>query len=173
MSSSDTPSRNSSGAFAALIFAVVSVLIFVGFCVWYWFQAPDTVASHINAEGQADDWSSKGSMLAILVPLGVGIPLLFSIRWIWEKLPTGLINIPQKEYWLEQGERAYLFDCLMEFMRIVGGLVALLFTAELRDVMHGTTESMQGWWTFAPTVVFLVATGLALWLLMHRLRPTR
>lgn len=174
MPSSAEPRRNPPGEFAALVFAVVAVLIFLACSIWFWLRAPDVVASHFDDAGQPDDWSSKGSLLALFVPLGVGIPALMSIRWIWEKLPTGLINIPSKEYWLERGEADYLYDCLIEFMRVVAGLVALLFTSVLVIIMReARTATMPEWMTFVPTAVFLVAVGLAVWRLLRRLRPPR
>ncbi|UVI35178.1 DUF1648 domain-containing protein [Brevibacterium spongiae] len=174
MTSSAEPRRNPPSEFAALVFAIASILIFLGFSVWFWVQAPDTVATHFDSAGQPDDWSSKTGLLGIFVPLGVGLPLLFSIRWIWARLPISLINMPSKDYWLERGERTFLFDCLMEFMRIVGGLLALLFASILVIIMReARTATMPEWMTLVPTAIFLIATGLAVWRLYRRLTPPR
>ena len=157
---------------AALLFAVLSTLVLVGAAVWFWIAAPDQVPSHFDASGQADDWSSKVETLAILVPLGVGISILFSIRWIWEKLPAAIINIPNKDYWLEHGETTYLYDCLMQFLRIVGGSIALLFTTILLMILcEGRGASMPTGLTYVPTVIFLVITGLATWRIIQQLKP--
>lgn len=157
--------------FAALVFAVLSILVFIGSAIWFWVQAPETVASHFDASGQPDDWSSKASTLGWLVPIGVGIPVLFSIRWIWEKLPASIVNIPFKDYWLNNGERAYLYDCLMQFMRFTGGALALLLTSVLVMVMREGREATG--MTFLPTGVFLIITAAALINLVRRLRPPR
>lgn len=158
--------------FAALFFAVLSILVFVGASIWFWFQAPDPVPSHFGADGQPDDWSSKGENLAILGPLGIGIPLAFSIRWIWEKLPTAVVNIPHKEYWLQRGQRDYFYDCLMEFLRITAGGLALLFTAVLVQMEQvGQGKSIPEGLTFLPTAAFLVIMGIALWNLLRQLKP--
>ncbi|TGD10705.1 DUF1648 domain-containing protein [Brevibacterium sp. S111] len=162
------------GEFAALVFAVVSVLVFIGFAVWFWVQAPDTVASHFDSSGQPDDWSSKAGTLGWLVPIGVGLPLLFSSRWIWEKLPSSIINIPFKDYWLNSGEHTYLYDCLMQFMRITGGALALLLTSVLVMIMReGRGATMPTGMTFIPTGVFLIITAAALINLVRRLSPPR
>ena len=172
MPSSARPRRKPPGEFAALIFVIVSVLIFLGCAAWFWFQAPDTVASHSDASGQPDGWAPKAETLAWLVPIGAGIPLLFSIRWIWEKLPTAIINIPNKDYWLEHGETTYLYDCLMQFLRIGGGSIALLFTTILLMILcEGRGASMPTGLTYVPTVIFLVITGLATWRIIQQLKP--
>ena len=174
MTSSEPIRQSPFAAFAALVFAALSILIFIGTAVWFWIQAPDTVASHFDSSGQPDDWSSKAGTLGWLVPIGVGIPVLLSIRWIWEKLPISLINIPFKDYWLERGERAYLFDCVMEFMRIIGGTTALLLTSVLVMIMReGRGATMPTGMTFLPTGVFLIITAASLINLVRRLRPPR
>src|SRR5699024_2164074 len=71
--------------------------------------------------------------------------------------------------WLNNGERAYLYDCLMQFMRFTGGALALLLTPVLVMVMRegrGATGV-----TFLPTGVFLISTAAALINLVRRLRP--
>lgn len=111
-------------------------------------------------------------MMAVLVPLGIGFPLIFSIRWIWEKLPTAIINFPNKDYWLERGEHAYLYDCLMQFLRILGGSLALLFTTILVMILReGRGASMPTGMSFVPTVFFLVIAGLATWRTYRQLKP--
>ncbi|HCG54908.1 MAG TPA: DUF1648 domain-containing protein [Brevibacterium sp.] len=155
-----------------MIFAVLSILVLIGFAVWAWFNAPDQVPSHFGANGQPDGWSSKSEVMAWLVPLGVGIPALLSIRQIYEKLPLGLVNIPHKEYWLQRGERDYLFDCLMEFMRITAGACALLFTVSLAQTLDvGMGRSWPEALLILPTGVFLVITAIAMWNLLRQLKP--
>src|SRR5699024_378687 len=174
VTSSPNPRRTPMADFAALVFAVLSILVFIGSAIWFWVQAPDTVASHFDASGQPDDWSSKANTLGLLVPIGVGIPALFSIRWIWEKLPSSIVNIPFKDYWLNSGERASLYDCLMQFMRFTGGALALLLTSVLVMIMReGRGATMPTGMTFLPTGVFLIITAAALINLVRRLRPPR
>ena len=131
MPSPAQPHRNPPSEIAALIFAVASILVFLGVCVWFWGQAPDNVATHFDSGGQPDDWTSKAGLLGIFVPVGVGLPVLMSIRPLFEKLPVSLINAQHKEYWLERDEKTYLVGCVMELLRITAGLTALLIAAIL------------------------------------------
>lgn len=151
---------------------MLSILVLISVAVWFWFAAPAQVPSHFGASGQPDDWSSKGETLAILVPLGVGISILFSIRWIYEKLPIEVINIPHKEYWFQRGERDYLFDCLMEFMRITAGALALLFAMLLAvSLAVALGVSLPNGLTFLLPVAFFIITGAAMWNLLRQLKP--
>lgn len=174
MTSPAQPHRNPPGETVALIFAIVSILVFFGCSVWFWVQVPDNVATHFDSGGQPDDWTSTAGLLWIFVPLGVGLPALMSIRPLFEKLPISLINAPSKEYWLERGEKDFLFSCLMELMRTVAGLTALLFASILVIIMReARSATMPEWMTLVPTAVFLIAVGLALWRLCRRLTPPR
>ena len=174
MPSPTQPHRNPPSEKAALIFACLSILVFLGFSVWFWVEAPENVATHFDSSGQPDGWSSKAGLLWLFVPLGVGLPVLMSIRPLFEKLPVSLINAPHKEYWLERGEKDYLFDCLMEVLRIVAGLSALLFASVLVIVMQDArTATVPDWMTLVPTAVVLIATGLAVWRSHRRLTPPR
>ncbi|MDN5875647.1 MAG: DUF1648 domain-containing protein [Brevibacterium sp.] len=170
MPSSTVPRPNRRPGSAALLFAVLSILVFISSAAWLWIQAPDQVPGHFKARGQPDDWTSKAVALAVLIPVGVGVPLLLSIRWIWEKLPMSLVNIPHKDYWLERGERGYLFACLMEFLRITAGATALLLTSSLVMTLR-VGATMPEALTFVPTLVFLAIVGAALWLLYRQLTP--
>ncbi|MCF2573742.1 DUF1648 domain-containing protein [Brevibacterium sp. UCMA 11754] len=155
-----------------MLFAVASLLVLIGVAFWFWFNAPDQVPSHFGANGQPDDWSPKSEVFGWLVPLGVGIPVVLSIRWIFEKLPIGLVNIPHKEYWLQRGERVYLFDCLMEFMRITAGACALLFALSLAQTLSvGIGRSWPDALLVLPTGVFLAIVAIAMWNLFRRLKP--
>lgn len=174
MPSPSVPRRNPRGAFNALIYAVVAIAVLAVTAVWFLIQAPDQVPSHFDVTGRPDDWSSKSGTLGTLAPIGIGLPILFSIRWIWESLPTSIVNIPNKDHWLEHGEHAYLYDCLMQFMRTIGGTLALLFTAILITMLQvgqGADSSVIA--TLVPTAVFLVVCAAALWILVRQLDPRR
>ncbi len=64
--------------FAELILIVISLLPYA--YLWLiWEQLPDTVPTHFNFQGQADDWSSKSTLLYLPGLLGIGIYLLMLI----------------------------------------------------------------------------------------------
>lgn len=158
---------------AAITFAAVAILVFAILTVWLWSTAPDTLPSHFGADGQPDAWSSKTSTFAILVPIGLLLPLAFTVRRLWEKLPLAFVNIPNKEYWVEHGETTYLYDCLMVFMRVTAGAMALLMCTIVVQIVRTAGGSTPGWMVWVPTIGFLVVIGAALVFIVSRLTPPR
>lgn len=64
--------------FAELILIVISLLPYA--YLWLiWEQLPETVPTHFNFQGQADDWSPKSTLLYLPGLLGIGIYLLMLI----------------------------------------------------------------------------------------------
>lgn len=158
---------------AAVTFAVVAILVFAVLTVWLWSTAPDTLPSHFGADGQPDDWSSKTSTFAILVPIGLVLPLAFTSRRLWEMLPLALVNIPNKQYWIDQGETTYLYDCLMVFMRITAGAMALLMCTIVVQIVRTADGTTPGWLVWVPTIGFLIVMIAALVFIINKLTPPR
>lgn len=74
--------------------------------VLFYDDLPEVMASHFDGAGAANGWSSKPTFFAIyavimVVTVGtfVGMPL------IMRRLPTRLINLPHREYWLAPERR--------------------------------------------------------------------
>ncbi|RBP68210.1 uncharacterized protein DUF1648 [Brevibacterium sanguinis] len=162
----------SRGDLLARLFVGVATVVFIGTALWFAAVAPDEVPSHFDGAGRADEWSSKAETLAWLVPLGVGLPIVLSIRAIWARIPLTLLNVPNKEYWVEHGERDYLIDRVMVFLRTTGGAMALLFTTILLislDVARTGSDAL----VLLPTLGFLAITVAAIWVLFRSLDPRR
>lgn len=89
---------------------------------------PDTIPTHFNAEGIADDWGSKTTIFFIL-GLNALIYVLFTVLNIWFAIvndPRVLINLPAKR-------KAALSDKQIEALRVT--LNRYLFL--LKIVMQG------------------------------------
>ena len=165
--------RGQRPGFSAFVFALVGIAIFAALSLWFAVTAPETVPSHFDASGRADDWSSKWSVLVLLVPLGLGISVLLSIRGIWTRMPLASINAPHKEYWFERSDESYFYDCLMEFMRINAGALALLFSTILISMftVAAGPDNSGPVPLLIPTAGFLIVVGASVWLLFRRLQP--
>ena len=89
---------------------------------------PDTIPTHFNAQGIADDWGSKATIFFIL-GLNALIYVLFTVLNIWFAIvndPRALINLPAKR-------KAALSDKQVEGLRVT--LNRYLFL--LKIVMQG------------------------------------
>ena len=77
-----------------------SLELLKGLGVNYHPKLPDTVASHFNGSGEADGFSSKLTHSITMVCLQAGMVLMFLILgFALKKLPTSMVNIPNKDYW--------------------------------------------------------------------------
>lgn len=91
---------------------------------------PLKVATHFNVGGQPDDWSTRHQwavstvFMAIFLPaLVLGLTML--VRW----LPLGMINLPNRSYWLAPENLPAMHQKLMAFGVWMAALVVYLFVA--------------------------------------------
>jgi uncharacterized membrane protein len=71
-------------------------------CHLLWMELlPERVATHFDAAGKANGWMSRAQFgwESALVHLGVAAFLVGLIS-VMHRLPSGLVNLPNKEYWL-------------------------------------------------------------------------
>lgn len=93
-----TPSRV---AFAALLGIVVLQAIV------YYPQLPAQLASHFDARGRPNGWSSKPAYFALQAFIVLVLTLCFGALPAWlERAPARLVNLPNKDYWLAPERRA-------------------------------------------------------------------
>jgi len=92
-----TPARTT---FATLIGIVVLQALI------YYPQLPARLASHFDAGGQPNGWSSKFVYFAVQGLVVLLLALCFGAlpRWV-ERAPNGLVNLPNKDYWLAPERR--------------------------------------------------------------------
>ncbi len=107
---------------------------------------PARMASHFNASGKADGWSSRGEFLAVwfLAIVFVNIWPLIN-RVLLRKIPTAFINMPHKEYWLADPKRAaYAFDIVSAMLAgILTGanvLLILVYQYTYDYNLHGSSS---------------------------------
>ncbi|MCM8812922.1 MAG: DUF1648 domain-containing protein [Candidatus Omnitrophica bacterium] len=91
-----------------------AVLILVGILLFFLLHIalsspvlPEHVATHFGADGQPNGWMSKTRYPFFIFLMGMGmavfvLTIFFSIRFI----PPAMINLPHKDYWLNDLRRA-------------------------------------------------------------------
>ncbi len=114
---------------------------------------PQQVATHFNAAGQPDGWSSASEFLLTNLLLFGGMTVLFlGVTGLAKKLPNEWINMPHKDYWLAPERRNTTLGALqnqMEWLAVATlalliGITQLTIDANLR----GETLNSQIFWLF-------------------------
>lgn len=141
----------------ALIFALV--LFFLGQLIYYYPQLPERIASHFNASGEADGWMSKSAFIVFetgLLTFILGV--FFCVSYFMPKLPNGLINLPNKDYWLAPERRAETFRIMrgkMETFQIP--LLLLLISINqltVRANLNGENLSPVSWLVLGAFLIY-------------------
>lgn len=142
-----------------VLFALIAAAAAIHFSMLYG-KLPPTMASHFGANGAANGWQPKELFFFIFVGVLVLASVLsFGIPRIIESIPTQLINLPNKEYWLAPERRAESraffsrqfawFGCALLLFLVFTFELAIQANFQPRPVMDSSTF-------FYGLIVFLV-----------------
>jgi uncharacterized membrane protein len=97
-----------------------------------WPQLPLRVASHFNARGQPDGYMPREAFFTDLALLGGGfIVLLLLTPALLRLLPSNLINMPNRDYWLAPERRNESFGYIAIWFGWVAIATSVLLVAML------------------------------------------
>jgi uncharacterized membrane protein len=95
---------------------------------YYFPKLPDTVVSDFDAHGAARGSSSKESFIRLFAGATVLLAAIFlGLPRVIDKLPVGMINIPNKSYWMAAGRRREAFARLERELLVFGAGTLLFF----------------------------------------------
>jgi uncharacterized membrane protein len=120
-----------------------------------WERLPPNMASHFGIGGQPDGFMSRsGFFIFYMIVCGGTVALLASVpiwlRWI----PTSLVNLPNREYWLTPERREATLARLGAWMAWFCVAMTAFMLAILEMVLRVNLER-----TPLPTPAFLIALG--------------
>lgn len=115
--------------FGRILF-VIALLICIFEIARLWDISPEQMAAHFNAQGLPDRFVSKAEFfwfqiqtLFIVVLVSLPLQVLFLV------LPLGVINMPNREYWLAPERKAETLARLGDFGSMLFGVILLLVLA--------------------------------------------
>jgi uncharacterized membrane protein len=89
----------------AWLFAVPPAVFGMQVCV-YRDRLPERMATHFDFAGRPDGWMSRDRFLVFYFGMLVFMTVLFSgIGAIVRHVPTGMVNLPHRDYWLAAERR--------------------------------------------------------------------
>jgi serine/threonine-protein kinase len=89
-------------------------------------QLPARVASHFNAAGVPDGWTTRSAYMWSMIGMTLGLPaFLLALFGITRNFPDSMINLPNRDYWLAPERRQDTHDSIFRY----GIWLAILITA--------------------------------------------
>ena len=124
---------------------ILLLVLGLGQFAWYYPLLPEQVAAHFGPDGQPDRWEDKGSFLATLAVIySFVVVLLLPWAVLLRHLPTSLINLPNKPYWLAPERReatlGFLTDQLWWLNAASLALLFFVFNLGLRANLQENPE---------------------------------
>jgi uncharacterized membrane protein len=112
---------------ARLFFYLLIILSFIE-ALYFYQLMPVKTATHFNIYGQPDGWSSKSTILLINTAVVILFALIFRIIILFTpKIPEGLINLPNKHYWLSEKRKIDSYQKINNFLFWIGDITLLFF----------------------------------------------
>lgn len=131
--------------------------------LFYINDLPHRMASHFDINNQADGWMSKNSY--VMFHYGI-IFLFFLIFWglnfFIPRFPISLINIPNKEYWLNETRSDRTFMTIQAMMYWLGSTCFALFIFMSYEIIKTNLAGSQqiSSFSWASILVFLSANAI-------------
>jgi uncharacterized membrane protein len=88
-----------------IILLVLLYLCFLGCWAWSASQLPERIATHFNLSGQPNGWMSRSANQWLVLLLSLFFPSLVVVLSYVARFVPGIVNIPDRDYWLAPERR--------------------------------------------------------------------
>jgi uncharacterized membrane protein len=111
----------------------------LGQMAWYYPRLPERMASHFNVAGQADAFMPKQEFMKMnLMVIGLLASVFLAVPMLVVRMPKGMINLPNKDYWLAPERRSHTDRTIQGFVVGFGNLMMLFLLVVFRDAMQAS-----------------------------------
>jgi uncharacterized membrane protein len=136
--------------------------------LWYQSRLPERLASHFDGAGNPNGYMSKTTFFGFhLAAIGVLTAVFLLLPALLRYVPSSLINLPNKDYWLAPERRketlAHLSGRLTGFGAVTLALLAIVMELVIRANLPGSDGKLPSkpmWILLGAYAVFLI-----LWLI--------
>lgn len=131
---------------AAYVFLLV-IIVSVIHMGYYYRLLPDKVASHFDASGKANGWSTKGALLCVYSGVTILMALsFFGVSLLFLRLPSSMLNLPNKSYWLAPEHKGEAAEFLSDWLYWLGSATVAFLVCLMHltfQVNLGRTETLS------------------------------
>ncbi|MFQ5602460.1 MAG: DUF1648 domain-containing protein [bacterium] len=132
----------------------IFILVFLGniFHLSYYYSfLPEEVATHFNAAGLPDSWSSKTTLVGIYAGVAVLTFLTFwGLTYLLPRLSHSFINLPRKEYWLAAERKQATLKLICDRLQYLGMatlvFLGVIFHLTFRVNLAVAERLQHVWW---------------------------
>jgi uncharacterized membrane protein len=149
--------RMSTRHLPAIVFLILVASV-AGGITMMWPHLPDRLATHFNAAGEPNGWSSKDQLLRLLLTqLAPFLVMFVAAGWL-RRLPDRFVNLPNKDYWLapvrKENTLVAIRDWTRWFLIVVFAVLAFMVVEMLRDnLMPSPHYSLLPPWLIVPLIL--------------------
>lgn len=156
--------------YPAFVFFVIVIFAII-LPIFYYPQLPERIASHFNFKGEADGWMNKNSVLIFDLAITLFLALLFGLLAIFiPRIPKSYINMPNKDYWLNDDNieetRKLVQHFLFWFGSITIGFITLTFYETIQTNLEGSNKLDSNFWIYF-TVYLVISFFYTVWFILH------
>ena len=165
---SDEPSR-------APYFLCAGVLLLLAAQAMYYFpQLPERMASHFGGDGRPNGWTPREGFFGVIgFVVLVQSAAFLGLPRILGRIPTALINLPNKHYWLAPERKQQTLAYVQDKMAWLGAAILGMIACVNQLVIHAnlaTEKRLDNEWFLLVMAVFFVFTAVWIATLYRRLR---
>lgn len=137
------------------------IAVFASQCVFYYPNLPTEMASHFDFWGRPDGYMSKESFFVFEAVVLSLIVLEFTLLpFLIGKMPTRLINMPNKEFWFSDERRGETLQIIQRFFEWFAAALLALFIGINQTVfranLNGENLALSSWLIVSAFLIFVI-----------------